>query len=141
MSEPELGLIEGFEKCVLHPYPDGYGFLTVGYGHKILPGEDFSAGLTQAQADALLEHDLAKACAAVATLCPVRLNDNQRGALRSFAFNAGAGTLQRSTFRQCLLRGDYEDVPDQLLRFVYSGGRKSNGLIRRRQAEAALFRA
>lgn len=141
MSEPELALIESFETFAPHPYNDGYGFMTVGWGHKILPGEDFSAGLTREQADALLDRDHLKACAAVAQLCPVALTDNQRGALRSFVFNAGAGSFQRSTFRQCLLRGDFEDVPAGMLKFIYSNGQPSRGLLRRRQAEVALFRA
>lgn len=141
MAEPELALIEAFEKFVDHPYDDGFGYLTVGWGHRILPGEDFSAGLTRAQADALLEHDLAIARAAVTKLVPVPLNDNQRGALRSFVFNGGAGMLQRASFRQALLRGDYEDVPAGMLKYVYSAGRKSAGLLRRRQAEVALFTA
>ncbi len=87
-----LALIERFERFEPLPYDDGYGYLTVGWGHKILAGEDFSAGLSRAAADRLLEHDLAAADAAVAHLCPVPLTDNQRGALISFAFNAGAGT-------------------------------------------------
>ena len=34
---------------------------TIGYGHKIQKGEDFSSGITDAQAEALLKTDLAKA--------------------------------------------------------------------------------
>lgn len=134
-----LALIERFEGFAPMPYDDGYGFPTIGWGHRIQPGEDFSAGLTRAAADRLLERDLAAAERAVARLCPVPLTDNQRGALISFAFNAGAGTLQRATFRQCLLRRDYADVPPGLVKYVYSAGRRSPGLLRRRRAEAELF--
>jgi lysozyme len=134
-----LALVERFERFMPLPYDDGYGFATVGWGHRILAGEDFSAGLTRAAADRLLAQDLGTAEAAVARLCPVALTDNQRGALISFAFNAGAGTLQRATFRQCLLRRDYADVPAGLMKYVWSAGRRSRGLVRRRRAEAELF--
>lgn len=139
--KPALELIESFEKCVLHTYPDGYGFQTIGFGHKILPGEDFGSSITREQADAILQRDLRTAENAVAKLCPVPLTENQRGALISFAFNAGAGTLQRATFRQQLLRLDYEDVPAGMLKYTFSAGQQSRGLLRRRQAEVDLFLA
>ncbi len=139
MSRPELPLIEGFEIFVDHVYDDGYGFLTCAWGHKVRPGETFPAVISRELGNQILERDLTAADLAVDRLCPVPLNDNQRGALRSFAFNAGAGTLQRATFRQALLRGDYEDVPAGMLKYIYSKHQKSRGLLRRRQAEAALF--
>lgn len=40
-------------------YKDHLGYPTIGYGHLILRGEDFSAGLTEAEADALLDKDIA----------------------------------------------------------------------------------
>lgn len=42
-------------------YKDSLGYPTIGYGHLVLKGEDFKDGITPAQADALLEHDIAKA--------------------------------------------------------------------------------
>jgi hypothetical protein len=63
----------------------------IGYGHT---GPEVSPGLTisQAQADAWLEADVAKATAAVnRLLAPVALSPTQRDALVSFCFNVGAG--------------------------------------------------
>ncbi len=40
-------------------YKDSLGKPTVGYGHLVLVGEDFSHGLTEVQADALLDKDIA----------------------------------------------------------------------------------
>jgi len=57
-----------FRQGKFYPYKDSLGFSTVGYGHLILNGEDYSAGITEAQADALLEHDIAKARADVVKL-------------------------------------------------------------------------
>lgn len=136
-----LALIESFEKLALSIYDDGYGYPTIGWGHLILPGEDWSHGITRYQADELLQHDLAKAERGVQVLCPASLTANQYGALASFAFNAGVATLQRSTFRQALLRGEIDEVPSGLLLYCKAGRplKTSRGLLRRRQAEAQLF--
>jgi len=50
------------------PYKDSLGFSTIGYGHLIIKGEDFSTGLTEEEADKLLSHDLAKAVMQVQTM-------------------------------------------------------------------------
>lgn len=43
------------------PYKDSLGFSTIGYGHLILKGEDFTNGLTEEEADKILEIDIHKA--------------------------------------------------------------------------------
>ena len=68
------------------------------------------------------------------------LDQGQFDALVSFTFNLGAGAYQRSTLRQCVLAGHDDLVPDQLMRWVRAGGRTLAGLVRRRQAEAMLYR-
>lgn len=44
-----------------YPYKDSNGHMTVGYGHKILKGENFSKGLSEKEAELLLEKDARKA--------------------------------------------------------------------------------
>lgn len=46
---------EGFRS---DPYKDATGNWTVGYGHKIREGEDFSSGISEEQADRLLRQDM-----------------------------------------------------------------------------------
>lgn len=41
-----------------YPYADSLGKMTIGYGHLILPGENFTQGITEDQADALLDKDI-----------------------------------------------------------------------------------
>ena len=60
-------------------------------------------------------------------------------ALCSFAFNLGAGALQRSTLRRKVNREEHAAVPHEFRRWVWAGGRKLKGLIRRREAEAVLY--
>jgi lysozyme len=57
----------------------------------------------------------------------------------SFTYNLGSGALQRSTLRRVINRQNHHNVPAQLMRWVWAGGRKLRGLVRRREAEALLY--
>jgi lysozyme len=59
--------------------------------------------------------------------------------LTSFSFNVGLGTLQRSTLRQKLLRGNKEGASDELLKYCMAGGKILKGLQNRRIDERAMF--
>lgn len=76
---------------------------------------------------------------AVERLVAVPLNQNQFDALVSYTYNCGIGALQSSTLLKVLNAGKYEQVPAQLMRWVHAGGKRYEGLIRRRKAEGALF--
>ena len=67
------------------------------------------------------------------------LKQHQLDALVSFTFNCGEGALASSTLRKRLNRGEYAAVPQELNKWVMSGGRRLEGLVRRRKAEGALF--
>jgi lysozyme len=60
-------------------------------------------------------------------------------ALVSFAFNAGLGNLQRSQIRMRANRDDWEGAAEALMDWVKGGGRILPGLVKRREAERALF--
>lgn len=138
-----VDLICGFEKFIPHVYDDGAGFLTIGWGHYLQNPDELAYWrdrvITREEADALLIADLETAARAVMRYITVPLNDYQYGALVSFTFNAGAGTLQRSLLRQKLNRGEYEAVRGELKKYRLSGGKIMRGLIQRRAAEADLF--
>jgi len=59
--------------------------------------------------------------------------------LCSFSFNLGLGTLQRSTVRSALLRGDKNMAGESLLKYCRAGGKVLKGLQVRRQAEYNLL--
>lgn len=121
------------------PYLDVAGFPTVGVGHLIRQGEDFTQGITEAQGEDLLRRDVEQFERAVVKLTPRQLDQSQFDALVSFTFNLGAGAYQRSTLRQCVIAGHDDLVPDQFLRWTRAGGMVRLGLVRRRKAEAALY--
>ena len=87
----------------------------------------------------LLTADAGKAAAAVKRLIAVPLKQHQQDALISFTFNCGEEALRTSTLRRRLNSGEYGAVPSELARWVFSGGKKLPGLVRRRAAEGALF--
>lgn len=135
-----LNLIKRFEGFSANPYLCPANIWTIGYGHVILPYERESlTHVDEAQAERLLVQDMHAAEQAVRNLITIPLRQNQFDALVSFTFNLGSGTLQRSTLRRVINRGDEESVAGQWMRFVWAGGRKLSGLVRRREAELALY--
>lgn len=125
------------------PYYDPVGFPTIGYGH-LLSREPWSTldrwpAITEAEADALLDRDMARAARAVLRLIDVPLTDGQFAALIDFTFNVGAGNLQLSTLRRVINREDYDEAPNQFRRWVYARGVKLPGLVRRRSDEIGLW--
>ena len=129
--------------ALYEPYHDPVGFPTIGYGH-LLSREPWAAlnrwpAITEAEADRLLDHDMARAADAVLRLTVVPLTDGQFAALVDFTFNVGAGNLEASTLRRVINRAEYGEAPQQFRRWVFAGGVKLPGLVRRREDEIALW--
>ena len=139
-SQDCVDLVKQSEGFSAHPYKDSAGYGTVGYGHKIVAGEDFEDGLTVAEAETLMREDLDKAAHAVNELVKVPLTQGQFDALTDFTFNLGAANLRNSTLLRKLNSGYADEVPAELLRWIYAGGEKLSGLIVRRQREVELWR-
>lgn len=114
------------------------GTLTIGYGHT---GADVKPGMTvtEDRAEELLRRDVARFESAVDRLVKVDLNQNQFDALVSFCFNVGEGNFGSSTLLKKLNAGDYDAVPEELMKWTKSKGKKLQGLVNRRAAEAGLW--
>ncbi len=141
-----LALIRRFEGLRLRAYRDAAGFWTIGYGHtsmagppKVMPGMRIS----RKQAERILRADVERVAGQVAKVLGPdvlsRLNENQFGALVSFAFNVGIGNVRRSSVLRAVRAGRLEEVPRLLLRWTKAGGRRLPGLVRRRRAEGRLW--
>lgn len=108
-------------------------------------GNDFATTIQLVEADRLsnpielLRIDAQIAERAVLRLITVPLTDGQFDALVSFTYNLGSGALQRSTLRRVINRHHHNEVPNQLMRWVWAGGRKLRGLARRRAAEGNVY--
>ena len=137
-SQTGLALKEQEEGYRQFPYQDVVGKWTVGFGHLIKPGEDFSAGLTRDQAVALLITDSAFADEIVNSEVTVPLNQGEFDALSDFCYNLG-DRLHGSTLLSKLNAGDYAGAEAQLTAWVYAGGRPNAGLKARRILEMGLW--
>jgi len=91
------------------------------------------------EVDGILRADLQRFERGVLLYCPGSLTQGNFDALVSFSFNVGLGTLQRSTLRQKLLRGDKAGAAEELLKYCMAGGKILKGLQNRRLDERALF--
>lgn len=120
-------------------YLDAAGKLTIGYGHLILPGEDFTGPLTPERAKALLASDVKKSERSVNTLVQPAIHQYQFDALNSFTFNLGGGNLASSTLLKRVNAKRDADAAMEFMRWVNAGGKKLLGLVNRRQAESLMY--
>ena len=138
-SKNGIELIKEFEGRRLVAYQDSVGVWTIGYGHTKDVWEDRL--IIKSTADRLLAEDLAEFEKYVDNLVEVPLTQNQFDALVAWTFNLGPTNLSESTLLKKLNAGDYDSVPSEMKRWNKAGGEVLEGLVRRREAEAALFNA
>lgn len=121
------------------PYKDFAGYPTIGVGHLIKPGEDFSGGITPERVMQLLEQDVFKCEVAIDESVKVPLSQHMFDCLVSWSFNCGVGVLRSSTLVRQLNSGHPEQVPQLLLAWCHAGGKFSQALYNRRQREGHLW--
>lgn len=137
-------LIKRWEGKSLNAYQDVAGLWTIGYGHLIKPGERFYPygavrSITDAEADMLLQQDMAAALDAVDTGVRVTTTDGQKAALVSLAFNIGRTAFLNSTLLKLLNAGDKAGAAAQFAVWNKAGSVPVAGLTSRRAAERAEF--
>jgi lysozyme len=152
MNIPIAGikLIKEFEGCRLKAYPDPHtgGLpITIGWGST----RDFDytpfkrdRSITQEYADRLLEHDLLNRFLPKLSKIPYwnEMNDNQKGALLSFAYNLGADFYNApgfNTISKKLKEKDWKAISATLEMYRNPGSKVEAGLLRRRKAEGKLW--
>jgi lysozyme len=141
INDDGLKLIKQWEGLRTTAYRDTGGVLTIGYGHTSDATYPVKLGMvvTEAKAEEMLRYDLSEAEETVERLVKVPLNDNQFATLVSFVFNLGEPQFSTSTLLKKLNAGDYGAVPAELARWVHDNGKKIDGLVNRRAAEAGLW--
>lgn len=134
----------------LVPYICPAGKWTVGAGHRLYPGDKiqgiwYLAGrwfgkISEATAEAVLDHDMAICEAAVLRLVKVPLTQNQFDALCLFIFNVGVPAFAGSTLLRVLNQRLYGSAAREFDRWVHDDhGKVIGGLVSRRKRERALF--
>lgn len=145
LNDKTINHIKTSEGLRLAAYPDpgsSNGLpVTIGYGTTRINGKPIKLGtkISKEQAEAYLRADLEVFAKKVASLIKVKLNDNQFGALVSFAYNIGLSAFEKSTLLRLLNAGDYNSVPTQLRRWNKNDGKVMKGLVDRREAEVVLW--
>ena len=154
VSERAIKVISHHEGVRFRPYRCPALLHTIGVGHVLYPDQakipldqrmayqlkdQDNRQFTPQEVDGILKFDLARFERGVEKFCPVPLTQGMFDGLVSFSFNVGLGTLQRSTLRQKLLRGDKEGAADELLKYCMAGGKILKGLQNRRIDERAMF--
>lgn len=134
-----IDMIKEHEGLRLKCYLDPAGIPTIGWGHtKTVTMDDYRRGktITKAEAEKLLEDDVAPARAAAHAITGEG-SGLVHDAIADFVFNLGPGALHGKTSRigYHIMNKDWEQVKRGMRRYVYGGGRKLNGLVRRRDME------
>ena len=114
------------------------GTPTIGYGEtsKSIVGK---GSITVKEAEKLLKKRIEELEGTVASTIKVPLTNGQKTALICFAYNVGKNAFETSTLVKLLNQGKYSEVPAQLRRWVYSGGKVNDGLKNRREAEINIW--
>jgi len=156
VSDKALGVIRHHEGVRQRPYRCPARLWTCCVGHVLYPDQgklplDQRMGFllkpeddrlwSMEEVNAILAADLQRFERGVERFIPVNLTQGQFDALVSFSFNVGLGTLQRSTLRQKVLRGDMAGAAEEFLKYCMAGGKPLKGLQNRRIDERALFMA
>lgn len=133
--------IKSYEQCRLKAYmPTPNDVPTIGWGST---GPDVKLGMTwtQEQADKRFARDLADFAAGVARrVDPAKTTQKQFDAMTSLAYNIGLAGFGKSTVLRRHNAGDFAGAADAFGMWVKQAGKTLNGLVRRRVAEAAMYR-
>ena len=164
LSKAGEDLMHRFEGFRNKPYMCPAHIWTIGYGHVLyqeqirlpmvrvegketpmirrempLKAEDNRA-FTKTEIDELFRADVGTFERGVLRLVPgVVGRQGSFDALVSISYNFGLGNLQRSTIRMRANRGDWEGAADAFRVWTKGGGKVLPGLVKRREAEIALF--
>ena len=108
---------------------------TIGYGHS---AGDVRAGMriNEEKAEELLKRDLFFVEKCVNGIPKVK-TQGQFDALVSFTYNVGIGKLKASTLLNKIMHdAPTAEIQREFIKWVYSGGKRLDGLVKRRRWEA-----
>lgn len=146
-----INLIKSFEGLSLKPYhgaADREDIFTIGYGTIKYPpsymnGKYVSLSdppITEKQASEFLKYEVMQKSKAIDPLLRDDLTANQFGALMSFTYNLGEGSLKQSTLRLKVNKNPLDPtIKDEFMKWVNANGKKVIGLVLRRAQESAFY--
>lgn len=140
-SEEGLTFLTQQEGFKVRTYRDEAKQPTIGFGHRLLPGESYPNGITREEARRLLSSDVGQAVEAVQRNVHVDLTQPQFDALVSFSYNVGATAFAHSRLLRQLNAGDFKGAAEEFERWTHvrTKPKPDPGLTNRRTAERNLF--
>jgi lysozyme len=138
LSSNGLGFIERHEGFSAKVYKDSAGNSTIGYGHLIKKGEDFSKGITKEKAGELLAQDAKTAVDAVNANVTTTLSQSKFDAVVDFTYNVGGGNFGKSTLLKNINAGN-DVTKENFTDWNRAGGKVVEGLTTRRTDEFNLY--
>jgi len=143
INKATIDLVKAFEGLRLKAYKDAVGVLTIGYGTTAAAGVGITPKLgmviTEAEAEMYLTRGLEKFAAKIRPKITAPINENEFGAFLSLAYNIGPGAFANSSALRKFNTGDKAGAANAILLWNKAGGKVLKGLVRRREAERALF--
>lgn len=141
--------LEGFKS---QPYKDLAGHLTIGFGHKVLPGEKFDI-ITKPTGIMIMMKDAKPFEDFLNNNIPVELTQNQFDALIIFIFNIGKENFIKSNVYKQVKLGNFKEATIPWAKWINISKWETNpktgikekklvpvqGLINRRKREIQLF--
>lgn len=126
-----------FEGLRTTAYFDPVQIPTVCYGHTLTA--TMGASKTVSECEQLLQADMHQTLSGLANCVSPELQPYEWAALVSWAYNIGVGAACGSTLvRKVNAGATGADWCPELRRWVYAGGNRLAGLVRRREAELQL---
>ena len=149
VSKKLFDLINEFEtgfnvNKYLKAYQDPVGIWTIGYGsiYNFDKNRRVQAGdqIDEPTARRWMEREIKDKRTAILGLVKRPLNQNQLDSIVSLVYNIGVGAFGNSTMLKRINLGeDKQAIANEFDKWVYAGGKKLPGLVRRRAAEKKLF--
>ena len=137
MTQQGLDLIKKYEGLRLEAYKCPAGVWTIGYGHT--KGVIKGMKISKEEAETLLKQDVSIVELQVVNTVG-KLKACKIDALVSFAYNVGVAAFRRSTLcRKVKANSDDATIRAEFGKWVYAGGKKLQGLERRRKEEAEMY--
>lgn len=143
--EVAVALCKKFEGFSSTPYICPAGYPTIGYGTVYKPNKERVTmdhlPVTKEEAEEWLVEELKNNyMVGVLKASPLLFKYPYKlAAITDFAYNLGIARYKASTLKKRVDAEDWEGAKVELAKWVNGGGRKLPGLVKRRQAEIALF--
>lgn len=149
-------LIKNYESLRLKPYYDGTGHeiteyikgATIGYGHLIHNPSEFEIyknGISEMKATEFYLNDISELELKTKKLINSELSQNEYDAVMMFVYNIGYGEVRRdsgfitSEVLKILNGASEANLDEAWLRWQYSNGHITRGVINRRKSELNVF--